>query len=319
MKKNHFTNFFLLFSLLCIALESKSTTVMDSIPSQSNYKLFPKELISFGLPSANAVFSGTKLSTWDRGIRERGWIMKEGALWSLWYTGYNSDSALTKFLGYASSQDGLHWTRNSTRPLNTTSWIEDVCVVKRKNKYYLFSEGMNDIAHWLVSTDKIHWEEKGELIIYQTSGELISKGPRGTPTVLFNAGKWWLFYERDDKEVFVATSKDLKYWTNVTDTPILNRGPSNYDRYAVAIDQIIQYKGHYYAYYHASDLKSWGQWSTCIARSDDLIHWIKFSGNPILPVNPTDLKRSSGLLIQQGKKFLFYTMHPDIRVHLPKQ
>jgi formylglycine-generating enzyme required for sulfatase activity len=51
-----------------------------------------------------------------------------------------------------------------------------------------------------------------------------------------------------------------------------------------------------------------------IAASDDLIHWKKWVGNPVLPVDPAHPKRSSATVIHDGERLRLYTTHPDVRV-----
>ena len=279
---------------------------------------FPPELVAFGPPSEKPLLAGTGTDTWDRRMRERGWIMREDGQWRLWYTGYNDARSDSKFLGYATSPDGLTWTRHPGNPLTTTGWVEDMCVVKQGGTYYMFAEGRNDVAHLLTSTDRVHWTERGDLAIRQVNGQPISPGPRGTPAIWIENGVWWLFYEREDLAVYAATSRDLKVWTNVTDEPVIARGPEAYDRYAVAVNQIVKYNARYYAYYHASALKDWAEWSTCVAVSDDLVHWKKYPGNPVLPVNPAMKGASSGTLVHDGTQYRLYTTHPDVRVYFPR-
>ena len=279
---------------------------------------FPAELVQFGAPSKESLLPGTGLATWDRLTRERGWIMREDGQWHLWYTGYNPDLSPDKFLGYATSPDGLTWTRWPENPVTHEGYVEDVCVVKQANTYHMFAEGRNDIAHRLTSTDRVHWKEQGDLDIRQTNGQPISAGPRGTPTAWLEDDTWWLFYERGDLAVYVATSPDMQVWTNVSDEPVLACGPDPYDKYAVAIDQILKHQGRYYAYYHASALPKWGEWSTCLAVSDDLLHWKKYPGNPLLPIDPAEPGRSSGTVVFYGKEFRLYTTHPNVKVHLSK-
>ena len=62
---------------------------------------------------------------------------------------------------------------------------------------------------------------------------------------------------------------------------MLRMGPEIYDQYAVAMDQVIKYKGFYYGYYHASAFKDWHEWSSDVAVSKDLMHWKKYPRNPI--------------------------------------
>jgi beta-1,2-mannobiose phosphorylase / 1,2-beta-oligomannan phosphorylase len=276
---------------------------------------FRTEMVSFGPPSDKALFAGGSVEDWDYKIRERGWIIKENDGWHLWYTGYNETKTKDRRLGYATSPDGLTWTRWPGNPLNTEGWIEDVCIVKNEDTYIMFAEGRDDIAHWLSSKDKVHWNEQGPLDIRHKDGQPIADGPRGTPTVWLENGTWWLFYERKDLAIYVATSHDLKTWTNVMDEACIPCGPDEYDRHAVAMNQIVKVDDEYYAYYHASALEKRGQWSTCVAKSKDLIHWVKYGGNPILPVNPDLPGASSGTVIHDGSKWRLYTTHPEVRVY----
>ena len=276
-----------------------------------NNNEFAKELVQFEPSKKNPVFSGTGKSTWDNQIRERGYILRENNLWHLWYTGY-MDINDTKFLGYATSPDGITWTRYKGNPIHATSWVEDMCVIKSNGVYYMFAEGRGDTAHMLTSTDRIHWKEKGRLDIRLTNGESIKEGPYGTPAVLKENNTWYLFYERNDSSIWLATSKDLKIWRNVQDAPVLDRGPEEYDKYAVAMNQVIKYKGLYYGYYHASAFQDWHEWSTNVAVSRDLIHWKKYPNNPIVGND-----KSSGIIVYDGKQYRLYTMHPEVNVYFP--
>jgi predicted GH43/DUF377 family glycosyl hydrolase len=272
---------------------------------------FPDELVHFVAYPHNPVFSGTDTTTWDRHIRERGWILKEDSVYHMWYTGYIKEED-EKHLGYATSADGLTWTRYPSNPIYAAGWVEDMCVIKSDSLYYMFSEGRGDTAHLLISPDRLHWTEKGRLDIRQTSGASIKPGPYGTPAVWKENGVWYLFYERDDHGIWLATSKDLKVWTNVQDDPVIPMGPDAFDQYAVAMDQVIKYQGRYYGYYHASAFADWREWTTSVAISEDLIHWKKYPGNPILREN-----KSSGIIVHDGKRYRLYTMHDKVNVHFP--
>lgn len=275
---------------------------------------FPKDLVSWAPSPVNPVFRGTGLDRgWDRKIRERGWILREGGIYHLWYTGYNDDRSPNRSLGYAVSVDGLSWIRWPSNPIVTTSWVEDVCVVKHEDVYQMFAEGERDVAHRLSSTDRVTWKEEGPLDIRKADGTPIPPGPFGTPTAFFEGGTWHLLYERGDRGVWLATSKDLKVWTNAQDDPVLAMGPGAYDRFAVAVDQVFQRDGVYYAYYHANAHDPWQKdWTTNIARSRDLIHWEKYPANPLIRNDS-----SSSVLVPVGSGFRLYTMHPEVRAFGP--
>ncbi len=276
--------------------------------------LFPSELVSFFPYESNPVFEGRGPGFWDERIRERGWILREDDTYHLWYTGYTKADGVMK-LGYATSRDGLTWERYPNNPIYSEHWVEDMTVVKHDGTYYMFAEGKNDEAYLLTSTDRIHWTHQGKLDIRKVNGDAISPGAYGTPAVFQEDGTWYLFYEREDEAIWLATSKDLKVWTHLQDEPVLKRGPDAYDQAMLALDQIVKYEGRYYAYYHGLIPDSSPQeWTTAIAVSIDLVHWEKFEGNPILADD-----RSSPVLVHDGQQFRLYTMHPAVRVHFPKK
>ena len=263
----------------------------------------------------NPVFTGTGEGTWDTRIRERGYILKEGEAYHLWYTGYRDEGdSTTMKLGYATSSDGISWSRYAENPIFTESWVEDMMVVKHDSLYYMFAEGRNDIAHMLTSRDKVTWNDHGSLLIRQTTGEPLSPGPYGTPTVFIDGDTWHLFYERNDLGIWHATSTDLKEWKNVDDDPVIAMGPGLYDKFGVAMNQIIRYGDLYYGYYHGTPTKDWSEWNTNVAVSKDLHHWKKFPGNPILTEN-----KSSGILVNDGNQFRMYTMHDQVQLHFPRK
>lgn len=271
---------------------------------------FPEWLVRWEPIAENPLFEGTGGDEWDARIRERGWILREDdGSYRLWYTGYNEEKSPTRFLGHATSTDGIHWTRDPRNPIHTDAWVEDMCVLKQDGTFFMFAEGERDVAHMLTSDDGIAWERVGPLDVRLTDGSPIPPGPYGTPTVLVKDGLWHLFYERGDQGIWLATSPDRLVWTNVQDDPVIPLGPDNYDRTAVALNQIIEHEGVYYGIYHANAHRPWRDWTTCVARSTDLIRWEKCPSNPVVADN-----RSSGLIIEtpEGRRVL-YTMHPDVR------
>ena len=294
--------YFIFFTLLVInGFNSCNTAIKE----------FPDEMVSFIPYQGNPVFSGTDTNSWDRTIRERGFILMENGKFKLWYTGYNKVDADPKSLGYATSDDGIKWTRHQLNPVFSEKWTEDVFVMKVDEKYYMYAEGRNDIAHLLISDDGIKWKEQGDLTIRKVTGDTIP-GPYGTPNVFIENDMWYLFYERNDEGIWLAKSDDHINWKNIQDEPVLNRGPEKYDQRMLASNQVIKFKDRYYMYYHATALDSSDIWTSNVAMSDDLIHWVKYPGNPFIAGD-----HSSPILVFDGEKYRLYSMHPSVCLYFP--
>ncbi|MDZ4685975.1 MAG: glycosylase [Planctomycetaceae bacterium] len=276
----------------------------------------PAELTQFEPVVGHPVFVAAGENHWDARIRERGWILRDGDQWRMWYTGYDGSRTGLKLLGHATSSDGLHWTRDVRNPLYREHWVEDVCIVKHNGTYYMVAEGFLDQAQLLTSPDGLAWTRRGLLDVRLANGEPIPRGAYGTPVLWVENGVWHLFYERSDAGVWLAKSADLKLWTNAQDAPVLSPGPDFYDRDLIAMNQILRHKGRYYAVFHgAANDKSPALWATGLAVSDDLVHWTKCPGNPLRPIGEN---KSSGLLIPHGDGFRLDTMHDRVDVHEPR-
>jgi beta-1,2-mannobiose phosphorylase / 1,2-beta-oligomannan phosphorylase len=237
-------------------------------------------------------------------------ILNEDSIYKMWYTGYKDNDTAVKYLGYATSKDGINWQRYPGNPIYKARWAEDMMVLKHDGMYHMFLEGYKDIAHFMLSDDGIHWTDQGDLKITTTKGDTLP-GPYGTPTVFIEDGKWYLFYEINDSAIWVANSTDKIHWKNISDEPVLKPGPEKYDLGAVAVNQVVKHNGKYYLYYHATADPGWqsnpGAWNSNAAMSDDLIHWKKYQGNPLV-----DGDHSSPITVFDGKKMRLYTMHPEV-------
>lgn len=276
---------------------------------------FAPAMVEFVPNKSNPVFKATGTNTWDKIIRERGYILFDDSIYKMWYTGYTGPDSVIKYLGYATSKDGINWERYAKNPIFNGKWTEDVCIIKNEGKYYMFAEGRNDVAHSLVSNDGITWQEEGDMTIRTVNGKAIA-GPYGTPTAWLENGKWYLFYEVNDEGIWLATSNDHRNWTNVQDEPVIKKGPDKYDAGAVAANQVVKYKDRYYIYYHASSdpMMSSTAWSSNVAMSTDLVHWTKYPKNPIVEGD-----HSSPITVYDGHRYRLYTMHPEVFLYLPKQ
>lgn len=280
---------------------------------------FPPAL-AHGLTAGQAangdpLFAG-RAGAWDAAIRERGWIHDDGDHYKLWYTGYDGQRSSIKRLGLATSPDGWQWTRVSDRPLLEEDWVEDMMVVQRAGRYWMFAEGRDDIAQALVSNDGRDWRVLGPLDIRTTNGQPIAAGPRGTPTVLATEDRWYLFYERRDAGIWLATAENpveyfqqhgrLPAWVNLQDEAIIGLGQRDYDRTMIALNQVLPVESGYLALFHSSsDAEAPRRWVCSAAFSPDLHRWVKLPA----PLTTWEQNRSSGQLVAGPDGWRFYTTH----------
>lgn len=279
--------------LLCLSLQSAPAADDE----------FPPELTEFTPYEQNPIFEGEGPGHWDARVRERGWILREDDKYYLWFTGYDGTGPGIRRLGLATSSDGLHWKRYDHNPLDPTHWIEDMMVLRAGDTYYMAAEGRHDIAQLLTSSDRVNWIRQGSFDVRLANGKPIPPGPYGTPTLWKQGDTWHLYYERKDAGIWLATSKDMRVWTNVSDDPVIACGPADYDRHMVAMDQVIGHKGRYYALYHSNDGPK-RPWVSNLAVSDDLVHWKKYPRNPLMAGN-----QSSPIYVYDGTRYRLYIMH----------
>lgn len=157
-------------------------------------------------------------------------------------------------LGYASSSDGVHFTRRS-RPVLTAEapyeqggGVEDPRVVEIHGLYYLTYTGYRHVAGQplekgnaqlclATSRDLIHWERHG-VIMPSFRGAWNSGWTKSGAIVPEKInGKYWMYYlgvaSATSAQMGVASSPDLLHWTDALDHPILGDRPGKFDAHVV--------------------------------------------------------------------------------------
>jgi hypothetical protein len=168
-------------------------------------------------------------------------LMVEGSTWKVWYTGWNGQTETTgpgtckkvNFrIGYATSPDGIHWTKvagnagagavlglGSLGDLDAKG-VAHPYVVKIGGTYQLWYEGCDGTTWRLfraTSADGQAWTKQGVVLSPGASGSRDELGLRN-PLVLSRKGKYELWYQGQsasspDFHVLRATSPDALTWT----------------------------------------------------------------------------------------------------------
>ena len=137
-------------------------------------------------------------------------------------------------LGYAQSEDGIHFTRRDQPVLSPTEeyekggGVEDPRLVRFGGTYYLTYTGYNKKDAQLslaTSKDLIHWERKGVIIPANRGNWNVKWTKSGAIVPEKIGGKYWMYFlgtSADNKDQGgLAYSLDLIHWTEATKTPVL--------------------------------------------------------------------------------------------------
>src|SRR3954453_1317931 len=114
----------------CATTAVGQSQALATAKPQANSAEFPPELVHWSPIAANPIFTAEGPGHWDVKIRERGWILREGDIYRLWFTGYDGTRQGIKLLGYATSRDGVHWERSAKNPIYRDRWVEDMCIIR---------------------------------------------------------------------------------------------------------------------------------------------------------------------------------------------
>ncbi|NIS13109.1 MAG: hypothetical protein GWN74_13470, partial [Thermoplasmata archaeon] len=131
--------------------------------------------------SSGVVSKGTSGTYDGTGCREPS-VLYEDGLFKMWYTGLNG---VTESIAYATSKDGLSWTKYGSNPVlsqpSSSAWgdtvLGDPCVIKVDGMYLMYLTGnkvsaSNKLVGMATSSDGTSWDLHG-------SNPVVSEAPTG--------------------------------------------------------------------------------------------------------------------------------------------
>jgi len=167
-------------------------------------------------------------------------VAKEGGQFVMLYRAQDRNG--TSRLGYATSTDGVHFSRRPQPVLTPQAdyerdgGVEDPRLVKIDPTYYLTYTGYNKHDAQLclaTSRDLVHWERKGILLPAYKGKWNVGWTKSGAMVTEKIGGKYWMYYlgTMPDKtdQMGIASSSDLAHWTDATSSPVLPRRPGRFD------------------------------------------------------------------------------------------
>lgn len=168
---------------------------------------------------------------WDNGFLEGPSVIKDAGIYKMWYCGYDAvvDGNGTDGranLGYATSPDGINWTKYASNPILTTginTWdsihVQDPHVIKEGAIYYMwYGGGASDTYYdqqvgFATSPDGINWTKS-------SANPVLTRGSTGTwddtlssfPSVLNDGGIYKMWYTGRDVDPIPASVSLNYYW-----------------------------------------------------------------------------------------------------------
>lgn len=152
------------------------------------------------------------------------------------------DRAGVSRIGYASSNDGLHFTRRPEPVLSPEAdyerdgGVEDPRLVSIDSTYYLTYTGYNKKDAQLclaTSADLVNWLRRGVILPAYRGKWNIGWTKSGAILDRQVNGRYWMYFMADAKDrpgqMGVAYSTDLIHWTEALDHPVLSTRAGQFD------------------------------------------------------------------------------------------
>jgi sucrose-6-phosphate hydrolase SacC (GH32 family) len=190
--------------------------------------------ISWKKAPQNPVLDGDP-DAWDASGEHAPFVMKDGNLYKMWYEGSDGN---VRQLGYATSHNGIKWTKYPRNPVlqaGPESYDQFVAghgtVLHEDGLYKLWYHAIGDldgigdvdaIIAYATSPDGIQWTKHGPVLVGVPDSW--DTGLWG-PSVLKVNGTYWMWYSAGGPiyniSIGAATSPNGVDWTRVGDSPVI--------------------------------------------------------------------------------------------------
>jgi len=300
--------------------------------------------ISWVKSISNPVLTPGASGEWDAGGVEHPRIIKEGSVYKMWYGGFDEDG--TPRIGYATSSDGISWSKYSGNPVldvgDYGEWdaegvLGPYVLKEGAGSYKMWYFGRDDNWQWRIgyatSPDGIHWTK-------HSGNPVLDLGPDGSwddesltdPHLIYEDGTYKMWYTGYDGDVWAigyAISLDGIHWTKDPHNPVLEGDPSDWEDGNVTNPHVLSEGSTYKMWYSAGD---WPNKEQGYATSSDGITWQKYAGNPVLTrgtpgfwgqpvvkfVDGSDGSVLDGFTVRNGEAWrgggIFMTNHASVRI-----
>ncbi|MBC8236139.1 hypothetical protein H8E77_41865, partial [bacterium] len=193
-------------------------------------------------------------------------VLFDDGTYKMWYTGYDGSNYR---IGYATSTDGIVWTKYANNPvldLGASGAWDDVHVYTPSvlfedgtyKMWYTGYDGSHSRIGYAISTDGIDWDKyEGNPVLNLGAPGAWDDSDVYTPSVLFDDGTykmWNIGYDGSNWRIGYATSDDGIFWDKYEGNPVLDLGaPGEWDDYSVSFLSVLFEDGTYKMWYSGHD------------------------------------------------------------------
>ncbi|MFC1546931.1 cohesin domain-containing protein [Candidatus Neomarinimicrobiota bacterium] len=231
-------------------------------------------------------------------------------MYHIWYAATDHPEAWYLQIFYASSFDGINWTKLGDGPVVPLgldeAWdnrrVFGPDVIFEDSLYKMWYTGRGADLKWYigyaVSTDGINWEKYAQNpVLSESDANTFDDQGVFEPCVLKIDDVYHMWYSGMSLgapatvEVHYATSLDGLTWQYYEGNPILGLGEfDDHDSREVGRPRVLLINGQFHMWYGAFDgmLQT-----TCYATSPDGINWTKWPDNPIMTADVTSWETES--------------------------
>jgi len=224
--------FLLLISILSVQMPANARAMLATSFDPSAWRKLPgNPVLSIGSPGS-----------WDDQFVFAPSVLIDGATYKMWYAG-SSATDTTRKIGYATSPDGITWTRQGSAPVFTASsagsWdvkISFPMVIKDGSTYKMWYTGLNasDAGQigYATSPDGISWTRyaTNPVLTFGANGSWDAVYI-GSPNEIKVGSQYHMWYRGGvNGGIGYATSPDGIVWTKYTGNPVIALGSGGWDQ-----------------------------------------------------------------------------------------